>query len=270
MTTTDFNRLSSFIQNEYGIKMPPAKKIMLECRLRKRLGALNMASYKEYCDFVFGKAGGQQEIVHMIDAITTNKTDFFREFPHFDFLTNHALPELYSNACKELRIWSAGCSSGEEVYTLATVLNEYTSGTNKPGYHILGTDVSTRMLSTAVTAIYSEERVSDIPLALRRKYFLKSKDRHKKTVRVVPEIRARVRFESLNLMDEIYNVQNDYDIIFCRNVLIYFDKLTQEQVVNKLSSKLKKGGFLFLGHSESVLNMQHPLTQVKPTILRKN
>jgi len=271
MTTTDFKRLSSFIHKECGIKMPAEKKIMLEYRLKRRLSILKIASYGEYCDFLFSKEGMQNELVHMIDAVTTNKTDFFRESPHFDFLTQYALPELCngSGADKELKIWSAACSSGEEVYTLATVINEYVEMTGNVKYHILGTDISTRILAASIAAVYAEDRITGIPAILKRKYFMKSKDRTNKTVRVVPEIRGKTHFKRVNLMDDNYDVRNDYDIIFCRNVLIYFDRVTQESVINKLSTKLKPGGFLFLGHSESVSNMQIPLTQVRPTILKK-
>ena len=271
MTGIDFKRLSSLIHKECGIKMPAEKKIMLECRMQRRLGILKIASYREYCDFLFSKEGMEQELVHMIDVVTTNKTDFFRESPHFDFLTQYALPELCNTpgADKELKIWSAACSSGEEVYTLATVINEYAQTTGKVKYHILGTDISTRILSTAITAVYPEDRITGIPAIVKRKYFMKSKDRIKKTVRVIPEIRAKTHFKRINLMDDNYDVQSDYDIIFCRNVLIYFDRPTQESVINKLSSKLKAGGFLFLGHSESVSHMQLPLAQVRPTILKK-
>lgn len=207
----------------------------------------------------------------MIDAVTTNKTDFFRESAHFDFLAQYALPELCNTVAsgRELKIWSAACSSGEEVYTLAAVINEYAEQTGNPEFHVLGTDISTRILSTAVDAIYPEEKVSGIPAVIKRKYFLRSKDRTKKTVRVAPGLRMKTRFRRINLMDDSYDVPGSYDIIFCRNVLIYFDKATQESVLRKLCAKLVHGGFLFLGHSESASNMQLPVQQVKPTILRK-
>jgi len=270
MTTRDFNRLSEYINATYGIKMPAAKKVMLECRLQKRLAQLNMKSFAAYCDFLFSDEGMEQEMLHMIDAVTTNKTDFFRESSHFDFLSQYALPELCEGKSnKEINVWSAGCSSGEEVYTLAMVLNEYSEMTSGIHYRVTGTDVSMGMLSKAVDAVYTEDRIGDIPMWLRKKYLLRSKDRVKQTVRINAAIRAKADFRRVNLMDDEYGVHNKFDIIFCRNVLIYFDKATQCSVINKLAKKLNPGGYLFLGHSETVSNMQLALTPVQPTILKK-
>ena len=271
MTTEDFNRLSTFIYNDLGIKMPDVKKVMLQSRLQKRLSELKMSSFKEYIDFVFSKEGQEQEIVRMIDVVTTNKTDFFREPTHFEFLVETALPQILANHPHNapVRIWSAGCSSGEEPYTLTIVLKEF--ALKNPGFdfEIMATDLSTKILDKAITAVYNEDRVIPIPLELKRKYFLKSKDPASKTVRVIPELRAKVSFRRLNFMDSQYHVDKEFDIVFCRNVLIYFDRETQQQVINKLSSKLKTNGYFFLGHSESITNMSVPLRQIKPTIFRK-
>jgi len=166
-------------------------------------------------------------------------------------------------------VWSAGCSSGEEVYTLAMVLNEFTEMINGTDYHVTGTDVSLTMLSKAVEAVYTEDRIADIPMWLRKKYLLRSRDREKQTIRINAETRGRTDFKRLNLMDDVYDVHNKFDVIFCRNVLIYFDKATQCAVINKLAEKLKTGGYLFLGHSETVSNMQLSLTPVQPTVLKK-
>jgi len=272
MTSRDFNRLSAHINHAYGIKMPAAKKVMLECRLQKRLAYLQMPSYSAYCEYLFSEEGMEQEMVHMVDAVTTNKTDFFREGSHFDFLTQHALPELCEGytGYKELRVWSAGCSSGEEVYTLAMVLNEFTEMISGTGYRVTGTDISLSVLSKAMEAVYTEDRIADIPIWLRKKYFLRSKDRAKQTIRINAETRTKTDFRRLNLMDETYDIPETFDIIFCRNVLIYFDKTVQCAVINKLAQKLKPGGYLFLGHSETVSGMQLTLAQVQPTILKKN
>ncbi|MFW5687294.1 MAG: CheR family methyltransferase [Bacteroidota bacterium] len=266
-----FDRLSSFIFTQCGIKMPPVKKVMLQSRLQRRLRELNMNSYEEYCDFVLSKDGEALELIHMIDVVTTNKTDFFREPAHFDFLTHHVFPEIIpeKTAGNCLKIWSAGCSSGEEVYTLALVISEYAEKAGKTDYSILGTDISTRILQKAFNAVYTEDRVANIPLEIKRKYFLRSKDRAKPTVRLIPEIRKKASFQRLNFMDEKYNVQEMFDIIFCRNVLIYFDRPTQQMVINRLCRNLKPGGYFFLGHSESITGMQVPLLQLKPTIFRK-
>lgn len=271
MTDEDFGKLSTFVMEELGIKMPYAKKIMLQCRLQRRLSVLKMSSFSEYLDFVFSKEGQADEIITMIDLITTNKTDFFREPSHFDYITETALPEICSGRTsrKNIKIWSAGCSSGEEPYTIAIVLSEFMKDNPDVDFEIFATDISVRILQKAARAIYSEERVTQIPLEIKRKYFLRSKDQTDRTVRLVPEIRSKVDFQRLNFMDSVYPVDKIFDIIFCRNVLIYFDKETQQQVITKLASKLRNDGWFFLGHSESITNMKVPLRQIRPTIFRK-
>ena len=273
LSSHDFTRLSKFIYTEYGIKMNPLKKTMLESRLQKRLSALNFASCKEYCDYLFSSEGQAHEVTALVNVITTNKTDFFREAAHFDFLSNVVLPEF--NALPRanshpLRVWSAGCSTGEEVYTLAMVFNEFTEArASTMNYSIVGTDLSTKVLDQAVSAVYTEERIAAIPLMLKRKYFLRSKDPSKRTVRIVPELRRKAVFQSLNFMDSHYEVKGTFDVVFCRNVLIYFDRSTQEKVINRLCAKMKEGSYFFLGHSESITDMQVPLQQVRPTIFKK-
>jgi chemotaxis protein methyltransferase CheR len=194
MTDEDFGKLSSFVYEELGIKMPYAKKTMLQSRLQKRLADLKIGSFKDYIEFVFSKEGQEGEIIKMIDLITTNKTDFFRESSHFDYLTSTVLPEYCSGKQnrKIIKIWSAGCSSGEEPFTISIVLREFFQNHPEFDFEIFATDISLRILQKAATAIYSEDRVSAIPASLKRKYFLKSKDQISKTVRLVPEIRSRV------------------------------------------------------------------------------
>jgi len=267
MSDSDFHRLSHFIFTEYGIKMPVAKKIMLQSRLQKRLRELNIGSYHEYVDYVFKDKGNSNEIVHMIDVVSTNKTDFFRESSHFDFLLQEGLPEIYDRRKNRLvKIWSAGCSSGEEPYTMAMVLNEFGLTHSNFDFQVYATDISTRMLQKAVTAIYTADKVDPVPMTFKKRYLLKSKDPAVKNIRVIPELRRKVTFGRLNFMDTVYDIHETFDIIFCRNVLIYFDRETQEKVINKLCTKLKPDGFFFLGHSESIMNFNVPLKQIKPTI----
>ena len=263
LSDADFSRLSKFIYNQYGIKMPEAKHIMLQSRLQKRLRALQMPSFSEYVDYVFSPAGSS-EIVHMMDVVSTNKTDFFRENQHFEYLLDTVLPELH-DICRQnfVKVWSAGCSSGEE-------LSEYASKVRGFDFSILGSDLSTIVLDKAVTAIYPEERVDVIPYDLKKKYLLRSKDRTKPTVRIVPELRRKTSFMRLNFMDDTYNnVPNNFDIVFCRNVLIYFDRQTQEAVINKICRHLRSGGYFFLGHSESAAGINVPLKQLKPTVFKR-
>ncbi|MEO6733883.1 MAG: CheR family methyltransferase [Ferruginibacter sp.] len=271
MTNTEFNKLSAFILNNYGIKLPISKKTMLEGRLQKRLKALNIATLKEYCEYFFSAQGMQMEPLHMIDVVTTNKTDFFREAVHFDFLSNNILPKHFKDnvASKQFKIWSAGCSTGEEPYTMAMVLSEFSEKSPGFNFEILATDISTRALSDAATAIYTQEKVSPVPMALKKKYLLKSRDAKNKTVRIVPGLRTKVSFKRVNFMDGDIGISQNFHVVFCRNVLIYFDKPTQEKVILKLCSKLEPGGYLFLGHSESIANMRLPLVQIQPTTFKK-
>jgi chemotaxis protein methyltransferase CheR len=267
----EFDRLSNFIFSNYGIKMPKVKKVMLQSRLQKRLRELNLNNFKDYVDYVFSSEGQDNEVIHMIDVVSTNKTDFFREPVHFDFLSGHVLPEFIqgNSLHKPFKIWSAGCSSGEEPYTISIVLSEFKAKYPNFDYSIMATDISTRILKHAVEATYKEPRIEGIPLALKKKYFLRSKDRSNPSVRVVPELRKKVTFGRLNFMDSNYAINETFDQIFCRNVLIYFDRPTQEAVINKLCMKLKPGGYFFLGHSESITNISVPLEQIKPTIFRR-
>lgn len=270
LTDAEFKQLSDFIYNGYGIKLPPVKKVMLEGRLHKRLRAHNFTSFAQYIDYVFSSTGQVQELTHMIDAVSTNKTDFFREPMHFDFMSEVLLPEFAENNPGDtLKIWSTASSSGEEIYSISIVVSEFLSNKNLFDFRVLGTDISVDILKKAVLAVYSTDRVAEIPLEIKRKYFLKSIDNSNPTVRVIPQLRNKTHFQWLNLMDDFYNVPKDFDVVFCRNVLIYFDRQTQEKVINKICTRLKPGGYFFLGHSESVSGMQAPLKQVKPTIFKR-
>ncbi len=271
LSDAEFARLSAFIYNVAGIKMPPAKRIMLQSRLQKRLRELQMDSFKEYTEYLLSERGKQEELIHMLDVVSTNKTDFFREPVHFDFLRETVLPLHYEEASgRAIKIWSAACSSGEEPYTIAMTIAEYCRSVGQQrDYSILGTDISTKVLKMAMNAVYKMDRVEGIPIEILHRYFLRSKDRENPTVRIVPELRKHVKVQRMNFMDESYPINEVFDVIFCRNVLIYFDRQTQEKVIGKLCTKLKPGGYFFLGHSESIMNMDLPLQSIRPTIFRK-
>jgi chemotaxis protein methyltransferase CheR len=271
LTQRDFHRLAKFIEGYSGIKMPPSKITMIEGRLRKRLRATGMPDLKHYCDFLFEKDGLTTEAVHLIDVMTTNKTEFFREPDHFKYLAEQAVPNLLSNgrAGPALKIWSAACSIGAEPYTLAMVLADLGQRAAGPRYGITATDISTEVLDTALAGIYPEVMIQPVPPDLRHRYVLRSKDPARQQVRIVPELRAAVRFGRVNLMETPYQVEHDMDIIFCRNILIYFDKETQETVLRNLTSHLRAGGFLFLGHSETLGGFRLPLEPVGPTVFRR-
>lgn len=269
----EFQRFSSFIFDNVGIKMPPAKKTMLEARLQKRLKALAIASFEEYADYVFSAHGRDSELVHLIDVVTTNKTDFFREAAHFEFMVKTALPSILAKERDLLRdpvkIWSAGCSTGEEPYTLSMVLSEF--AVSRPDFKvaITASDICTEVLKVAKKAIYPEERTDTIPLNLKKKYLLRSRDKTKGLVRITPKLRSMVTFRRINFMDDDLGITEKMDIIFCRNVVIYFDKPTQQVLMRKFHRQLRTGGYLFIGHSETLSGLDVNFRSVASTVYRK-
>jgi chemotaxis protein methyltransferase CheR len=267
MSQDNFRQLSEYIQLHYGIKIPPVKKTMLEGRLRKRLRILGIDTFDAYCRYLFSRKGINSEFIQMIDVVTTNKTDFFRECGHFDYLVGKALPEL-SRTGRKIEVWSAGCSTGEEPYTLAMVLTEFAE-TCKIDFSIVATDISTRVLKQAKSAVYTHDRVEPVPMPLRKKYLLRGKDRRKGLVRIMPQLRAKVQFRRLNLMDRRFSLSEQMAVIFCRNVMIYFDRATQEELLNRFCDHLIPGGYIFTGHSETLHGMELPLVSVAPTIYKK-
>lgn len=263
-----FDRFSEFIKAELGIKMPASKKTLLEARLQKRLRELCMTSHEEYCDYLFSPQGMEEELVNLVDVVTTNTTDFFREPKHFELLMNVVLPKLAARGPRKVNVWSAGCSSGEEPYTLSMVLCEFARQASGFTFNILATDISTQVLRMAIRAVYPETKIGPIPTDYRKRYLLRSKDRTRRLVRIGPEARGHVRFRRLNFMEE-FSFDDQLDIIFCRNVVIYFDRQTQEKLFSRFCGKLVTGGYLFIGHSESLAGMNLPLEPVAPTVYRK-
>jgi len=255
---------------EAGIRLGPEKKTMLEGRLRRRLHALHMESCSGYCTYLFSREGRRHETIPFIDAVTTNKTDFFREPRHFDQLTRLALPAMESHtAGRPLLVWSAGCSTGEEPYTLAMVLSEYVRTHPAFRFSILATDISTAVLARAETGVYSASAADPISPELRTRYLLRGRNAQSAHVRIVPELRRLVEFRRLNLMDPDYGLSQPADAIFCRNVIIYFDRPTQEKILRKLAFCLAPWGYLFVGHAESLHTMQLPLAPVAPALYRR-
>lgn len=274
LTKDEFTKLSNSIFNICGINLPEVKKILIEGRIRKRMIQLRIDTYSDYINYLFSIKGMEEEIIPLIDVITTNKTDFFRENQHFDYLTNSVLPEIIQNyegnwKNKIFQFWSAGCSTGEEPYTMAIVLSEFQN--KNPGFQfeIYASDISTDVLTKASLGIFDLEKIDVIPEQLKKKYLLRSKDPDKKVFRIVPELRNKVHFSRLNFMDDYYDIPENLNIIFCRNVIIYFDRQTQEKVLTNLSRKLIKGGYLFIGHSETIMGMNIPLVRVASTIYQK-
>jgi len=266
ISARDYSRLRQLIYDEAGIALGPERKTMLEVRIRRRLKELAIHSYGEYCDHLFSRQGMESELDHLIDVVTTNKTDFFREPGHFELLTTKVLATLSSNP---LLVWSAGCSTGEEPYTLAMVLSEHALAHSEFSFRILATDVSTTVLRKAQLGIYSSEAVRPVPTALKVKYLLRSRDPGAERVRVAPELRRLVDFRRLNFMESDYGITRKVSVVFCRNVIIYFDRLTQQRILRRITDCLEPGGYLFVGHAETLHALDLPLVPIAPTLYRR-
>jgi chemotaxis protein methyltransferase CheR len=265
----DFARLSALVQDRCGIQLPETKRPMVEARLRKRLLQLGLNSFSDYWRLLFHPVHQAAELVPLTDALTTNKTDFLREPAHFALLEKTVLPALYAAGLgrrKPLRVWSAAASTGEEPYTLGMVLSEWGRTERFFDFSVLGTDISTQVLAQARQGTYSEAAIAPLPEAWRRAYLLRARTASAPApFRIAPELRARVRFGQLNLMDDDYALPHRYAIIFCRNVMIYFNRKTQADVIRKLTHNLIPGGYLFVGHSESLQSHDLPLVTVAPS-----
>lgn len=269
LSDQNFRRVAGIIQGYSGIKMPAAKRTMLEGRLRRRVRAMRLGSLDAYCRYLFEEDGLEAEMVQLIDVATTNKTEFFREPLHFKYLTETLLPSMTAATTRKIKIWSAACSTGAEPYTLAMLLHEHCERNPGIDYAILGTDLCTEVLEKARRGVYSAAMVEVTPPHLHRKYVMRPLDSRRDEVRIAPLLRSKLSLGRLNLMDESYPVDRDMDLIFCRNVLIYFDKQTQQKVLRRLCDHLRTGGHLFLGHSESIGGMDLPVDQVANTIFQK-
>jgi chemotaxis protein methyltransferase CheR len=267
-----FAELTRLIEGHTGIRLPSVKRTMVEGRLRKRVRALGLKDLSEYGAAIFNDGRLSEEFAHVVDCVTTNKTDFFREPQHFAFLRDAVVPSLLKlrrPAGAPLKFWSAASSIGAEAYTIAFVLADLL-GADGPPFAILGTDISRDVLEQARRAVYPLALAEPIPEAVRRRYLMFARDAGRAEFRIVPELRRRVRFEALNLMDERFAVDRDFDVIFCRNVLIYFSKPTQAAVLRRLAAHLRPGGYLLLGHSESLAGNDHAeLRPVAPTVFRR-
>jgi chemotaxis protein methyltransferase CheR len=269
LTARNFSRLAEVINGASGIKMPASKKTMIEGRLRRRIATLGLPNLNAYCDYLFDGGDFEAELVHLINVATTNKTDFFREPAHFDFMTQTALPALVEAGRRQIKIWSAAASIGAEAYTLAMVMEEFRRSGRGPDYSILATDICTEVLAQGAAGRFPKAMIDPVPMDLRRRYVLQSRDPAADEVRIAPALRAKIAFARLNLMDSTYRVGNDMDFIFCRNILIYFDKPTQERVLSRLCDHLRPNGYLVLGHSESAVGVDLPVVAVVNTIFQK-
>ncbi len=266
-----FAAIARFVEDEVGIKLPPSKRLMVEGRLRKRVRKLGLRSLDDYAAHVFERGNLAEEAVHLVDCVTTNKTDFFREPAHFDFLCRTAVPSLLGpRRDRPLKIWSAASSTGAEAYTIAMVLQELVAAGTDLRFSLLGTDISSEVLEQARAAVYPASMVEPVPPLLRQRYLMTARQPSETLVRIVPELRRLVQFHRLNLMEPTYPFDSDVDVVFCRNVLIYFDRPTQRAVVERLAGHLRPGGYLILGHSESMAGTDVAgLSQALPSIYQR-
>jgi chemotaxis protein methyltransferase CheR len=265
----DYDFLCRLVYERSRINLGSDKKALVSARVAKRLRALKIAGYQEYCRWL-REAADEEELTLLVDVISTNHTHFFREQEHFNWMRSSALPEWRDSAPADetFRLWSSACSSGEEPYTLAIVLAEFFAGSR--GWSIDATDISTRVLGTAERAIYDSGKLSSISPELQRKYFQRGSGKWEGCYRVKDSLRSLVRFQHLNLFQPAYPFSRRFHMIFCRNVMIYFDRPTQETLVNRLAGQLEDGGYLLVGHSESLSGIRHSLRQLQPAIYRKS
>lgn len=270
ITDAELERFRNLLYAEVGITISPSKQHMVTARLSKRLRALKLDTYAEYLNFLTSPTGRLTEIDQFIDVMTTNKTDFFREISHYEVLRKTVLPEMraFINPREDFVIWSAGCSTGEEPYSLSMLL--YDHFLCVPGsYSVLATDICKEALDRAKRAVYANEVADAVPTALATRFLLRGKGRQEGFSRVAPEIRQRVTFKRLNFMDEVFPLDQPVHVIWCRNVMIYFDAPTKMDLISKFSRALVPGGFLFIGHSESLNTLTDEFSSVAPAVYRK-
>jgi chemotaxis protein methyltransferase CheR len=271
LSEKDFTRVSDMIYKHCGINLHSGKKELVRARLAKRLRLLKMTSFPEYIDFAFNDPTGD-EFTALVDSLSTNLTSFFRENQHFEYLKKNFLPGVIADKEKSgdriIRAWSAGCSSGEEPYSIAITLLEAIKMNRGLGVKILATDISTQILAKAKAGVYDPERVAPVPPELKNRYLTSEKVDNRKVYKASKTLKDVIFFGHLNLMDE-WPIKVPLDFIFCRNVMIYFDKPTQERLVNRYWQNLNPGGLLFTGHSESLTGINHKFRYVQPTIYVK-
>jgi chemotaxis protein methyltransferase CheR len=263
LTAGEFRQIADLAYQRFGLDLKRGKEALVAARLGKKLRQLGFHSFADYHQHVLADKTGDR-LVELIDALTTNHTSFLRERAHFDFLIRAANEEFHEIA--GLRVWSAACSSGEEPYSIAMCLTEALRQTRRQ-FQIRATDISTRVLATAQRGVYPAARFDDVPDAWRRAYLLRGKAESQGFYKVKPELAERIQFERLNLI-EPFPERGKFHVIFCRNVMMYFDKATQQDIVQRLTGCLERGGYLFVGHAESLTSIEHSLDYVRPATYR--
>jgi|ERR1035441_2388874 chemotaxis protein methyltransferase CheR len=265
ITDGEFARFADLIRDQTGIHLRDHKRQLLEARLGQRLRTLGLGTFSEYYEFVAGDTSGN-ELLRLINRVTTNKTSFFREPHHFEFLRAHVIPRLERTGRRQLRIWSAGCSSGEEPYSIAMTVLEALGNHRGWDLRILATDIDSEMLEQASAGTYAMESLDEVPPELRRKYFLKGYGEFEGKARVRPELRRMIGFRRVNLSQPDWGIHELFDTVFCRNVIIYFERPVQDRIVRSLAARLHPGGYYFSGHSENLYYLHDALVTVAPSI----
>jgi len=269
LTDSQFRRISELIYKLAGIDLQKSKKQLVKARLNSRLRELELTSFDQYLARLSSDRSGN-ELVMMLDSISTNLTSWFRERHHFNYLREEIIPQILSRKKnpRKVRIWSAGCSSGEEPYSIGITLLEAIGNLPNWDMRILATDLSTRVLRMASSGIYPEKRMSGMPETVCRRYFNLGLRHGEKIYQAKPDLKRMISFNRLNLM-ESWPMPGPFDVIFCRNVMIYFDKPTQNRLINRYHDLLSPGGILFLGHAESLAGTTSPFTYIEPAIYRR-
>ncbi|MBN2039825.1 MAG: protein-glutamate O-methyltransferase CheR [Spirochaetes bacterium] len=267
ISDTEFDLLRNVIFKESGISLTDKKKALIQSRLIKRLRILNLDSYKTYYDYLIQNYNN--EIENLINSITTNKTDFFREIKHFEFIKEKILPDFEKNGIKKIRIWSAGCSTGEEPYSIAVIFSEYYKDKKMPDIKILATDIDTNVLMSGKAGIYRNEVLEAVSTDIMHKYFKRYNDEKINSWIISDSIKEMVYFRRLNLLDEEYPMNKKFDLIFCRNVIIYFDGNTRNKVINRFYDYLNDDGYFFAGHSENLSHFSDKYYLIGNTIYKK-
>ena len=270
LTDRDYEALRKLVYSHSGINLGPEKQHLVRARLGKRLRQSGFKSFRQYYDHVLNDKTGE-ELASLLDAISTNTTHFYRESRHFELLAKmvHEIADASRHATRTIRIWSAGCSSGEEPYSIAMTVHDLIKHSPQIEFRLLATDLSVQMLSRAQLGVYESMRLGTLPRGFDRAYFQRVGGRTSGQVQVVPGIRKLVTFSRFNLMRPAFPFKHEFDAIFCRNVMIYFDRPTQEALVNRFCKHLRPGGLFLIGHSESLNALDHAYEYVEPASYRK-